>query len=51
MTSATNRLIARHSRRTAGSMILGTIGSLLLPQHEAFAESGGPRLTPSLQVG
>ena len=46
MSSANNTLIARYSRRTAGSMILGTIGSLLLPQYSAFAESGASRLKP-----
>jgi pimeloyl-ACP methyl ester carboxylesterase len=46
MSSANNKLIARYSRRTAGSMILGTIGSLLLPQHSVFAESSASRLKP-----
>lgn len=46
MASSNNRLIGRYSRRTAGSMILGTIGSLLLPQHALFAESSNPRLKP-----
>ena len=44
MSSANNKLIARYSRRTAGSMILGTIGSLLLPQHSVFAESSASEL-------
>ena len=46
MSSSNNTLIGRYSRRTAGSMVLGTIGSLLLPQHALFAESRGPRLRP-----
>jgi pimeloyl-ACP methyl ester carboxylesterase len=46
VSSENNKLIVRYSRRTAGSMILGTIGSLLLPQQNLFAESGGPRLRP-----
>jgi microsomal epoxide hydrolase len=46
MSSANNKLVARYSRRTAGSMILGTIGSLLLPQHSVFAESSASPLKP-----
>lgn len=46
MPSSNNKLIARYSRRTAGSMIFGTIGSLLLPQHSVFAESSASRLKP-----
>jgi pimeloyl-ACP methyl ester carboxylesterase len=46
MSSSYNRLIGRYSRRTAGSMILGTIGSLLLPQNNLLAQSGAPRLKP-----
>jgi pimeloyl-ACP methyl ester carboxylesterase len=46
MSSPNNRLIGRYSRRTAGSMILGTIGSLLLPQHDVFAKSNSPQLRP-----
>jgi pimeloyl-ACP methyl ester carboxylesterase len=46
MSTANNKLITRYSRRTAGSMILGTIGSLLLPQHDLFADSSSPRLKP-----
>jgi pimeloyl-ACP methyl ester carboxylesterase len=46
MSTAKNKLIARYSRRTAGSMILGTIGSLLLPRQDLLAQSGGPRLRP-----
>jgi microsomal epoxide hydrolase len=46
MSSANNKLIARYSRRTAGSMILGAIGSLLLPRQNLLAQSGGPRLRP-----
>jgi pimeloyl-ACP methyl ester carboxylesterase len=38
--------IAQYSRRTAGSMMLGVIGSLLLPQHNVFADAGSPRLKP-----
>jgi hypothetical protein len=46
MSNENNKLIAQYSRRAAGSMILGTIGSLLLPQHALFAESSNPRLKP-----
>ena len=46
MTTAANKLIARYSRRAAGSVILGAIGSLILPPHDVFAESGAPRLKP-----
>ena len=46
MSTANNKLIARYSRRTAGSMILGTIGSLLLPRQDLLAQSGAPRLRP-----
>ena len=46
MSSENNKLIAGYSRRTAGSMILGTIGSLLLPQQNLLAQSGAPRLKP-----
>jgi pimeloyl-ACP methyl ester carboxylesterase len=46
MATANNKLIAQYSRRTAGSMILGTIGSLLLPRQDLLAQSGGPRLRP-----
>ena len=41
-----NELTAQCSRRTVGAMILGTIGSLLLPQHTLFAESSAPRVKP-----
>jgi pimeloyl-ACP methyl ester carboxylesterase len=44
MPSSSNKLTARYSRRTVGSMILGTIGSLLLPPHSVFAESSASRL-------
>ena len=46
MSSANNTLVAHYSRRTAASMILGTIGSLLLPRQDLLAQSGGPRLRP-----
>ena len=46
MSTANNKLIAQYSRRTAGSMILGTIGSLLLPRQDLLAQSGAPRLRP-----
>jgi hypothetical protein len=46
MSSSNDKLIARYSRRTVGSMIFGTIGSLLLPQHSVFAESSASRLKP-----
>lgn len=39
-------MIAQYSRRTAGAMILGTVGSLLLPQHTLFAEISASRLKP-----
>jgi pimeloyl-ACP methyl ester carboxylesterase len=46
MSTANNKLIAQYSRRTAGSMIHGTIGSLLLPRQDLLAQSGAPRLRP-----
>jgi pimeloyl-ACP methyl ester carboxylesterase len=46
MSGANNKLLAQYSRRMAGSMILGTIGSLLLPQHSVFAESSASQLKP-----
>lgn len=46
MPPSNNKSITRYSRRTAGSMILGAIGSLLLPQRRVFAESSASRLRP-----
>jgi epoxide hydrolase len=46
MSSANNQLVARYSRRTAGSMILGAIGSLLLPRQDLLAQGGGSGLRP-----
>jgi len=46
MANSNNKAITRYSRRTAGSMILGAIGSLLLPQRSVFAEGGASRLKP-----
>ena len=38
--------IARFSRRTAGSMLLGAIGSLMLPQRGVFADGSASQLKP-----
>jgi len=46
MASSNNKLLVRYSRRTASSLIVGTIGSLLVPKQSVFAESSGPRLRP-----
>jgi pimeloyl-ACP methyl ester carboxylesterase len=46
MPDSNNTLTTRYSRRTANSMILGTLGSLLLPQHGVFAGSSASRLNP-----
>ena len=46
MSNANNKIIVGYSRRTVSSMILGTIGSLLLPQQDLLAQSGAPPLRP-----
>lgn len=46
MPGVNNNSIVQCSRRTAGSMILGTLGSSLLPLHRVFAESSASHLKP-----
>ena len=46
MSTSNYKLMARHSRRTAGAMFLGAIGSVLVPPDSVFAESDASRLKP-----
>jgi len=46
MPTSNDKLAARYSRRTASSMFLAAVGSLLLPRRTAIAESSASPLRP-----